>query len=82
MDEKGRLVPDALPIRFRITGNGEIIATANANPSGMESFQKPGHKTFQGKCLAIVRPKGNAGKIILRAEAEGLAAGEAVIETR
>lgn len=83
VDEKGRLVPGAdLPIRFSISGNGEIIATASANPSGMESFQKPEHITFQGKCLAIVRPKGNAGKIILRAEAEGLTQGEIVIETR
>jgi beta-galactosidase len=83
VDEKGRLVPDVtLPIYFSTIGNGEIMATGNANPADMESFQKPEHKTFQGKCLVIVRPKGNAGKIILRAEAEGLAAGEVVIETR
>ena len=47
----------------------------------MESFQKPEHKTFEGKCLIIVRPKGNAGTIRLKAEGEGLKAGEVMIET-
>ncbi|MEO8110253.1 MAG: glycoside hydrolase family 2 TIM barrel-domain containing protein [Ginsengibacter sp.] len=82
IDAKGQLVPDALlPLHFSISGNGEIIATANANPSGMESFQQPRHKTFQGKCLIIVRPKGKAGKIKLKAEGEGLTAGEVAIDT-
>lgn len=50
LDEKRQLVPnDALTLRFSISGNGEIFATGNANPSGMESFQKPEHKTFSRK---------------------------------
>ncbi len=83
VDANGQLVPDAtIPLQFKVSGNGEIAATANANPADMESFQKPEHKTFRGKCLVIVRPKGKAGKIILRAEGEGLMAGEVVIETK
>jgi beta-galactosidase len=82
LDAKGQLVPNAaLPLHFSISGNGEIIATANACPNCMESFQKPEHKTFEGKCLIIVRPKGNAGKITLKAEGEGLKAGKVVITT-
>lgn len=82
VDAKGQLVPyTALPLHFSVKGNGEIIATGNADPSGVESFQKPQHKTFEGKCLAIVRPKGRAGNIILKAEGEGLTAGEVVIES-
>ncbi len=82
VDDKGQLVPDAvLSLHFTIEGNGEIAATANANPADMESFQQPWHKTFRGKALIIVRPKGKAGKIILKAEGEGLTGGQIVIDT-
>jgi beta-galactosidase len=80
LDAKGHLVPDAaLPLQFSVRGNGEIIATASACPSCLESMQQPRHTTFEGKCLIIVRPKGNAGKITLKAEGEGLQAGEVEI---
>lgn len=83
LDEQGRLVPDALvPLRFSIIGNGEIIATGNANPSDMESFQKPEHKTYGGRCLAIVRPKNSAGKLMVKAEGEGLKQGNLIIEVK
>ena len=82
LDVRGRLVPNAiLPLDFSIKGAGEIIATANANPSDMESFQQPKHKTFRGKCLLVVRPKGNAGKITVTASGKGLGSSEAVIIT-
>ena len=83
IDEENRLVPDAvIPLRFSITGNGEIAATANASPNDMQSFQRPQHRTFRGKCLVIVRPKGKSGKIRLKAEGDGLIADEIVIEAR
>src|SRR5262249_46942107 len=82
VDSKGQLVPDAVfPLHFSISGSGQIIATGSASPSDMESFQKPEHRTFRGKCLIIVQPKGKAGKITLRADGEGLTSGEAVIQT-
>ena len=83
VDSNGQLVPDAVfPLHFNIKGAGEIIATANANPSDMQSFQQPRHKTFRGKCLVIVRPNGNAGTIKLNATGEGLKMGELVIESK
>jgi beta-galactosidase len=83
VDAKGRLVPGAsIPLQFSIEGNGEITATASASPNDMQSFQKPQHRTFQGKCLVIIRPKGNGGKIILKAKGEGLSAGQVVIEAK
>jgi beta-galactosidase len=82
VDANGHLVPDAvMPLQFRIEGAGKIIATANANPSDMESFQQPKHKTFRGKCLIIVQPKGKAGNIKLKAEGKGLKSGEVIITT-
>jgi beta-galactosidase len=69
-------------LHFHIEGAGKIIATANANPSDMESFQHPQHKTFEGKCLVIVQPKGKAGIIKLKAEGEGLESGEVIIDSK
>lgn len=83
LDANGRLVPDAVvSLHFTATGNGEIAATASASPNDMQSFQKPEHRTFRGKCLVIVRPRGKAGKIILKAEGGGLQGDQIVIETR
>ena len=79
MDAKGNVVPDAIiPLTFSIEGEGKIIATANANPSDMESFQQPKHKTFRGKALIIIQPKGKAGTARLRATGNGLKAHEIV----
>jgi beta-galactosidase len=83
VDVNGQIVPDAeLLLHFSISGNGAIIATGNANPSDVASMQQPQHKTFKGKCLVIVRPKGNAGKIILKAEATGLKEAQLIINTQ
>ena len=82
VDTNGNVVPDAvMPLDFSVAGAGKIIATANANPSGMESFQQPKHTTFRGKCLVIVQPNGKAGTIKLRAEGKDLQSAEVVIST-
>ncbi|MEO6733833.1 MAG: glycoside hydrolase family 2 TIM barrel-domain containing protein [Ferruginibacter sp.] len=83
IDANGRVVPNVeLPLHFSINGSGEIAATGNANPSGMASMQQPQHKTFRGKCLVIVRPKGKSGSITLKATATGLAPAQIVISTK
>jgi beta-galactosidase len=83
LDAKGNVVPDAdVPLHFTVEGAGKIIATGNANPSDMESFQQPQHKTFRGKALVIVKPKGKAGSIKLKANGKGLKSGEIVIQTK
>ena len=83
VDANGELVPaDSVPLKFSITDNGEIAATASANPNDMQSFQKPEHRTFRGKCLVIVRPKGKSGEIILKANGDRLMEGQIIIETK
>ncbi len=83
VDDKNEVVPNAaIPIKFSISGVGELAAAGSAKPSEPASFHSAQAKTFEGKCLAIVRPKGKAGKIILRATADGLAPVEVVINTR
>jgi len=74
LDAEGNIVPDAddLLVNFEISGNGEIAGVGSGSPTDMSSFQQPRKKTWQGRCLVIMRPKGQAGKIVLKAKAEGL----------
>jgi beta-galactosidase len=83
VDSQGHLVPDAIiQLSFTIKGNAEIEATASANPKDMQSFQKPEHRTFRGKCLIILRPKSKGGKIVLAAKGAGLAGSDLILEAR
>lgn len=73
IDEKGRLIPDGeTMVKFTLSGNGEIAAVGSGSPVDMSSFRQPQKRCWQGRCLAIVRPKGAAGKMLLTAEAEGM----------
>ena len=74
LDSEGNVVTNAddVLVRFEINGNGEIAGVGSGSPTDMSSFQQPRKKSWQGRCLAIVRPKGKAGKITLKASAEGL----------
>jgi len=81
IDRNGNRVPNALiPVRFTISGAGELAATGSTSPNDASSFHVPLRKTYEGRCLAILRPVGGAGKIQLKAEADGLKA--ATIEVR
>lgn len=73
VDANGQRVPDAeIPVRFTVSGAGALAGHASAVPNQPASFRGPIRRTFAGRCLVILRPTGNAGKITLRAEAEGL----------
>ncbi|MCB0654675.1 MAG: DUF4982 domain-containing protein, partial [Saprospiraceae bacterium] len=75
VDAQGNTVPDAndIVVHFNLSGPAEIAGVANGNHSQVSSFQQPEKSTWQGKCLAIVRPLGTGkGKVIVTASAEGL----------
>jgi beta-galactosidase len=74
VDSAGLRVPDAtVSVRITVTGAGELAGKASANPKLPASFKAPLCTTFQGRCIAILRPSGNSGTIQLQAEADGLA---------
>jgi beta-galactosidase len=74
VDSSGELVPDAVvPVTFTITGAAELAAVGTANPKDVRSFRHLSPKTFHGRCLAIVRPKGAAGAATVQAQADGMA---------
>lgn len=75
VDQKGNIVPwvNDMEITYQIKGNASIAGVGNGDPADMSSFQQNHKKVYQGRGLVIIRPKGTAGKIILKANAKGLA---------
>jgi beta-galactosidase len=69
-------------IRFQVDGNAELIASGNANPVEPKSFQSDSCNSFQGRCLAILRPTGKPGRVTLTAECRDLTAEKCVIEIK
>jgi len=84
VDHGGSTAPRAEDrIHFEVEGPGEIVATDNGDPTSFEPFQSHDRNAFSGLCLAIIRAKpGQPGKIQVKASAEGLKLGTAVIKTR
>jgi beta-galactosidase len=74
VDADGNVIPwaDEVTIDFGISGKGKLAGVGNGNPGDMASFQQPRRKTYQGKCLAIIRPEVTPGKITIKATSEGL----------
>jgi beta-galactosidase len=82
VDTNGQRVPNAeIPVRFSVIGSGEIAAQISSNPYDAVSFHAPTRKTFEGRCVAILRPNNSPGEIQLRAEADGLESAEITVLT-
>ena len=84
VDASGQRVPNAkIPMRFAVSGVGELAAQGSGVPNEPASFRALERETFQGRCLAILRPLGGKpGTITLRAMAEGLQPAEVNVEAR
>ena len=59
-------------IKFEIEGAGTIVGVGNANPRSIESNQLSERKTWQGRCLVIIKSENKPGKITLKASSVGL----------
>jgi len=83
LDAAGNLLPDAANlVRFTLNGPGELAAVGSGAPNVPESFRQPRHTAFHGRCLAILRPQGPTGKLVLHAEADGLSAAEVTVRVK
>ena len=59
VDKDGNLCPLAEDqIFFSVSGNARIIGTDNGCQTSMESFVAPQRKAFFGKCMVVVKGKG------------------------
>lgn len=73
VDKDGNRVPDAdVPLRFSVSGAGELAGHANGVPNESMSFRAPTGKTSNGRCLAILRPDGRGGRINFEVAATGI----------
>lgn len=84
VDKKGNVVPnvDDLEVTYQLTGNATIAGVGNGSASDMSSFQQNHKKVHQGRGLVIIKPNGTHGKVILKANANGLSEGSIEIITK
>ncbi len=83
VDINGTVVPHADNlVKFQLTGEASIAGVDNGSQISHEPFKANYRKAFNGLALAIIQSKERAGKITLKATAEGLAPASVVIEAR
>ena len=72
----------SIPLHFQLRVMEKLLQRQVQVLMICKAFKNLSIKPFSGKCLVIVRPKGNGGKIILKAKGEGLSEGQVVIEAK
>ena len=73
VDRDGNLCPlDSRKVHFDVSGAGEFRAVANGDPTCLELFHIPEMSAFGGMLTVIVQSKEKAGRITLKASADGL----------
>lgn len=74
VDDRGTVCPwTENMIDFSADGGAEIVATDNGCQTSMERFTAPRRKAFFGRCMVVVKGKGN-----VRARSIGLKSAEAI----
>jgi len=73
-DKNGIMCPRAnYMLHFKVTGAGEYVAADNGKQADDRSFSEPYCRTFNGKCMVIIRSlEKQSGKIELSVTAEDL----------
>lgn len=84
LDASGNPAPRAAnPIRFTVTGPGELVATDNGDPTSFVPFGSAVRPAFNGLALATIRARpGATGVISVQAHADGITPASIAITTR
>jgi beta-galactosidase len=83
VDAAGRLVHGAAQaIEVQATGAGELAAVDSGDMRDTSPVQAGRRNAYEGRILAIVRAGAVAGRIVVRASAPGLKAGEITLTVR
>jgi beta-galactosidase len=70
-DANGRLVPwESSLVKLRVEGAADLIGVDNGDPRSPRSFKTNWCKTYNGRCIAILRPEGRKGEVIFTASTE------------
>ena len=83
LDDKGILCPLAdNSVHFKVEGPAEIAGVGNGNPLSLEPFQSDSRKLFYGRAMLILRTKeGQAGRVRITAQSDGLAPTEVTVQS-
>lgn len=80
VDAGGRRVADAaLPVTFELSGPVDLLGLGSGNLSNIEDPHALTHETFQGRGLAILQAKTQAGEVRITASAPGLLPAEVIL---
>jgi beta-galactosidase len=80
VDASGNRVPDATQaIAVDVQGAGRLVALDNADLNDTATVQSKDRKLYQGRAVAVVRSGAGLGRVVVRASAAGLTAGELVL---
>jgi beta-galactosidase len=83
VDKKGRLQMNSnQKVRFTASGAGTIAAVGSGDGRAENSYTGDTFNLFNRRALIVLRTSVKAGQLKLQAEAEGLTAATAVIESR
>lgn len=66
-------------VRFRLEGDGEILAVDNGNLMGNEPYQEDFIHMYQGAASVLIRLGGTKGRTVVYAYADGMYAGKTII---
>jgi len=69
-------------VKFEVSGPAVIEAVGNANPMSVESYTLPQRKTWQGRCMVVVRTTGQKGKVTVKASVAGMEQAQTVLEVK
>lgn len=79
-DENGIALSNAdEKIDFEIEGAGVIAAVDNGDLASVEPYQAKSRRTYEGRCIALIKASANEGRIIVKANAENLKGGSVII---
>jgi beta-galactosidase len=81
VDQDGLVHPSAdHELFFTVQGAGEIAAVGSSNPVSTERYRGNQRRAHRGRCLVVVKSRGESGEIHLHAQADGLDGAELLIE--
>ncbi len=73
VDKDGNLCVDSNQmIHFKVTGNGQFVASANGDPTDLHLYHLPNMPVFKGQLMAMVKGTKQVGVLQFEAFAEGL----------
>lgn len=66
-------------LEYSVTGDGVLETAGNGFHKDMDSFRRDRGSTYQGRSLAILRPVGKVGTMVLSVRSSGLEDGQLVV---